>query len=198
MRMNTPPPKAVLRPHYRAARVALSTEERAAASHALCARLARHRMLSGNIGPFAVYLPSPVEVDLLPLIEQLLAAGHDIAAPKGDGYARLTRTTGLENDARGIPVPDGAEVDIFDINLFFVPGVAFTEAGVRLGQGGGWYDRALGGKDEYVPCIGVAFDEQLADALPCEPHDVVMDYIATPSRFIDCAKVRIQAESNGA
>jgi 5-formyltetrahydrofolate cyclo-ligase len=60
-----------------------------------------------------------------------------------------------------------------------VPGVAFTAAGHRLGQGGGWYDRFLSGLRPGVARIGVCFAECLVDELPTEAHDVIMDLVIT-------------------
>ena len=51
-----------------------------------------------------------------------------------------------------------------------VPGLAFTGDGVRLGHGGGYYDRLL----ERCRCttVGVCFAEQIVDVLPVQSHDV--------------------------
>jgi len=184
--MNNSPPKAILRTQFRAARLALTASQRAAAAEALCAHLMARPDLLRNFGQVAVYLASPLEVDLTPVIERLLALGQKLVAPRGDGFARLTRITRLELDARGTPMPHGEAIRIFEIDLFLVPGVAFTRQGARIGQGGGWYDRALARKASGALCIGVAFDQQLAEVLPSEPHDITMDYVVTPTRLIDC------------
>ncbi len=70
------------------------------------------------------------------------------------------------------PQPDSVDVVI-------VPGTAFTAAGDRLGQGGGWYDRFLLGIRPDCVTIGVGFEPQLVDALPTEAHDVRLDRIVT-------------------
>ncbi len=61
-----------------------------------------------------------------------------------------------------------------------VPCLAFTADGRRLGRGGGYYDRFLAQHEG--PKIGLAFDEQLAEDLPAETHDVSLDAIVTPTR----------------
>ena len=74
------------------------------------------------------------------------------------------------NDVR-IVVPEdepGPEVP----DLIVVPGVAFTPEGLRLGQGGGWYDRFLPNINPHAISIGVCFSEQVVDELPQEPHDI--------------------------
>ena len=67
-------------------------------------------------------------------------------------------------------------------DVLFVPLVGFTADGARLGQGGGHYDRWLA---EHRPAlaIGLAWDVQLCDALPAEPHDMPLDAVITPTRF---------------
>jgi 5-formyltetrahydrofolate cyclo-ligase len=72
------------------------------------------------------------------------------------------------------PPPDSTRPDVV-----IVPGIAFTAAGDRLGQGGGWYDRFLVGIRDDCVTIGVGFEPQLVDELPTEPHDVVLDLVIT-------------------
>lgn len=71
------------------------------------------------------------------------------------------------------------EVDPEWPDVVVVPGVAFTSAGDRLGQGGGWYDRYLARVRPECVTIGVAFAEQIVDALPVEPHDIRLDHVIT-------------------
>jgi len=64
------------------------------------------------------------------------------------------------------------------------PGVAFTVRGYRIGYGGGYYDRFLsifGGVS-----IGLAFEVQMAPAIPVGEFDVAVDYVVTESRSICC------------
>ena len=72
-----------------------------------------------------------------------------------------------------------ADVDPTWPDVVIVPGLAFTAAGDRLGQGGGWYDRFLSDARPDCVAIGVCFNEQIVDALPTEPHDVTMDVVVT-------------------
>jgi len=76
--------------------------------------------------------------------------------------------------------------------LLLVPLIAATPAGVRLGQGGGFYDRTLEQlrRDGTVVTVGLAWDCQMAEMLPREAHDVLLDWIATPTRLFECARNR--------
>lgn len=56
------------------------------------------------------------------------------------------------------------------VDLFIAPGVAFDQAGNRLGRGGGYYDRLLAGVD--VPIIGLAYTCQIVSRLPREKYDI--------------------------
>jgi 5-formyltetrahydrofolate cyclo-ligase len=84
-----------------------------------------------------------------------------VAAEVGDGL-RPGPFSGRE--------PSGSVRHQPEIDVVIVPGVAFTSDGVRLGRGGGHYDRFLAGVT--CPTIGVCFTEQVCDELPHEPHDV--------------------------
>lgn len=64
----------------------------------------------------------------------------------------------------------------------FVPCVGFTADGGRLGQGAGHYDRWLAAHPSAV-AIGLAWDCQLVDELPTEPHDHPLDAVVTPTRL---------------
>ncbi|PQM48926.1 5-formyltetrahydrofolate cyclo-ligase [Mycobacterium talmoniae] len=51
---------------------------------------------------------------------------------------------------------------------------------MRLGRGGGFYDRSLALAAPEAPLIAVVRDEEVLDELPCEPHDVRMTHALTP------------------
>jgi 5-formyltetrahydrofolate cyclo-ligase len=79
---------------------------------------------------------------------------------------------------RLVAVPE-ADVEPSWPDVVIVPGLAFTTAGDRLGQGGGWYDRFLSKVRPDCTTIGVCFAEQIVDALPVEAHDVSMDHVVS-------------------
>ncbi len=79
----------------------------------------------------------------------------------------------------GIGEPAGDEwTDLEAVQLITVPGVAFDPAGNRMGRGRGFYDRLLKSTPHAVK-IGLAYDFQMLDAIPTEPHDVRMDRVIT-------------------
>ena len=70
------------------------------------------------------------------------------------------------------------------IDLVLVPGLAFSRDRHRLGRGGGFFDRLLGGRAAQAFKLGICFSFQMVDGLPSEPHDVVMDAVVTESETI--------------
>lgn len=62
-----------------------------------------------------------------------------------------------------------------------VPALSVATDGVRLGRGGGYYDRALQHARPDARLVAVVFDDELVDALPAEPHDRRVDAVVTPS-----------------
>lgn len=92
----------------------------------------------------------------------------------------------LRRGSFGIAEPAQGDVAIGDLDVVFVPGLAFDRHGNRLGWGAGHYDRALAGVRDARPLlIGVAHDFQLVDELDAQPWDVPMHAVATPTRVID-------------
>lgn len=75
-----------------------------------------------------------------------------------------------------------ADVQALVPDILFVPLLGFTVDGDRLGQGGGHYDRWLSEHPGRMT-IGLAWDVQLCDDLPVEPHDIALDAIVTPTRM---------------
>ena len=61
------------------------------------------------------------------------------------------------------------------------PGLAVDQRGVRLGQGGGCYDRALLRRGTGVKVVTVLHDAELVPSLPSEPHDLPVDGVLRPS-----------------
>ncbi len=66
----------------------------------------------------------------------------------------------------------------------FVPLIGFTATGQRLGQGGGHYDRWLA-EHPATLALGLAWDCQMVDSLPLEPHDRPLRGVITPTRFYE-------------
>ncbi|MFC6703826.1 5-formyltetrahydrofolate cyclo-ligase [Flexivirga alba] len=90
-----------------------------------------------------------------------------------------------DNDLAWRDLASGADLGvdaISDVNLILVPALAVDRgSGLRLGQGGGSYDRALARKRPGTPVIAALFDDEVVDTVPSEPHDCAVDAVLTPS-----------------
>ena len=78
-------------------------------------------------------------------------------------------------------------IDAKKIDCVIVPGAAFDIHGKRLGLGGGYYDRFLK-LAENAKKISLAFDFQILENIPTEPHDLPVDFIITEKREL-CTKI---------
>ena len=169
----------------------LTPEERAAASEIVCAKLASDSDISLRVDPFdwgspvAVYLASPQEIDLSPFIRKMLETGVRVVAPRWNGETyELAVLKGMDEahlrkGPMGILEPIEAEiVSPKAVDVWLVPGLAFTRNGKRLGYGGGWYDRLLAEAPKDAWKIGIAHAFQVMDDLPSEPHDVPLVDVA--------------------
>jgi 5-formyltetrahydrofolate cyclo-ligase len=101
-------------------------------------------------------------------------------------YRVTDPATDLVPGAWGIPEPrEGLEeVPAERMDVVVVPGAAFDAAGRRCGYGGGFYDAYLPLTRAGVPWVALAFEAQLVDELPCEPHDLAVGAIVTETRLI--------------
>jgi 5-formyltetrahydrofolate cyclo-ligase len=139
------------------------------------------------------FAPLPEELDIWPSLTVALIAGKSVFLPRfvTDTKSYTARNVkSLHTDLRigpfGIrePAESCPEIPLNRLDLILVPGVAFDLHGRRLGRGKGFYDQLLAvvrGKT-----CGVSFDEQIVNEVPVEPHDVLLNCILTPSRWIQC------------
>ena len=137
-----------------------------------------------------LYHASPFEAPAGGYARFFHEAGHTLALPRfAERAAPMTfarysdphAETDLEVGPFGMLQPV-AEAEALVPDILFVPLVGFTPDLDRLGQGGGHYDRWLA---EHPPtlAVGLAWDAQMCDSLPTEPHDRPLDAVVTPTRI---------------
>lgn len=170
--------KRRLRQQFRAIRKALTEERRIEASHYVTkaildlTRKEKHRwVLSFN---------SFADEIALDRLNQQLAIQHQLLLPRVlqntlQIFHVEQPATDLDCSKWGIyePIPNVCTpVELKELTLVLVPGLAFDHAGHRLGYGKGFYDRLLVQLPSTTTTIGVGFKEQLsATPLPYAPHD---------------------------
>jgi 5-formyltetrahydrofolate cyclo-ligase len=76
------------------------------------------------------------------------------------------------------------KIDVKELDLVMVPGVAFDARGARMGHGMGYYDKLLEHARPDAPLVALAFECQLFPEIPTDAHDVFMDKIITEKRTI--------------
>ncbi len=163
---------------------ALGKTPRAGASAAICQAIRRHRAWPAA-RLVCAFLPLPSEPQIASLWEEEHTAAfcfprvrdHEVDLIRIDDLDLLLGATWKLDSAAfaAAPVVDPQRVD-----LFLVPGLAFTARGLRLGRGGGFYDRLLPRRNPRTStAIGVCFAQQVLDDLPHEPHDQKVDCVVT-------------------
>ena len=70
------------------------------------------------------------------------------------------------------------------VDLVLIPGLAFDSGGGRLGRGKGYYDRLLADPSFHARKVALAWEWQIVEAVPTEPHDALMNLIVTEERVI--------------
>ena len=190
--------RKALRKEKIAARETLSSEERAEKSRAICANILQtpeyakaktvfiYKFVKGEVQLKALEeaneaLPEEERKTFLyPLCiedRQMLAIEPGSADMESDAWKK---------GAFGIPEPvreRGRVVDPADIDLVVSPCSSFDESGMRLGMGGGYYDRYLP-KCTKADVMLVAYECQGCEAVPAEPWDVPVPCIVTEARVL--------------
>jgi len=171
----------------------ISPSERELASAAACAIL-RSQEVWQSAGSVLFYSVLSGELDLSPLMAEAACGGKVVALPKYDPAMACYTPYRIERPevelvpgAFGIlePLAEAPALALKQLDLALVPGLAFDCGGRRLGRGKGHYDRLLAAVTG-VRC-GVAFDQQIVVNVPVEPHDILMNFILTPTRWLSFA-----------
>ena len=152
--------------------------------------LAPHWVVAG-------FLPINDEIDILPLLRRLSAAGHDLVLPvvMGRGaplmFRRWRDGDALETGPLRTRHPTNRSPAL-DPDVLLVPLLAFDRRGYRLGYGGGYYDRTLADlrRRRSVLAVGVGYSQQEVPAVPHGPQDEKLDWIVT-----DQALIRAETEN---
>ena len=167
----------------------MSKPERAAASLQLCALLEKQELWQ-KAQSILFYAPLPDEPDIWQLLLDSIARKKTVLLPRFEveqGHYSACLIRDVSRDLRagkfGIrePVETCEKIPLNRLDLILVPGIAFDLQGHRLGRGKGFYDRLLA--TLHGPTCGVAFDQQIVERIPIEPHDIRLNYILTPTRW---------------
>lgn len=172
--------KRAWRARLRAARQDQPPELRAARGAALAAAVVALAAGRAAGRPVCAYLPVGTEPAWAAGLDGLRAAGHQVLLPVVPGragpleWAQYEGAEALGPGPIGLREPVGprlAATAIARAALVFVPALAADRVGVRLGQGGGYYDMTLPLADPAAALVVVLNDEELVAELPRDTHD---------------------------
>ncbi len=193
-----PPNRKSLRAELRAKRRAVPAAERSAAAE-LVARNADTWLHLRPSWRIAVYAALPEELDSAPLIDLARARGCSIFLPRIDRHSlgrkmQFVQMSGRHRSNRlGISEPEGSRIiGARWLDVVFLPLVGFDSRGLRLGTGGGYYDRAFAFRrwraTWHTPhLVGIAYSFQQLEAIEPQAHDVLLDAVVTEKGVIRCS-----------
>jgi 5-formyltetrahydrofolate cyclo-ligase len=161
----------------------VSTSARSLAEHLLATPEVR------RAATVAVYVSISNEPGTGPLLDGLRDLGRRVILPVVQpdldlDWAVYDGPDSLVRARRGLLEPEGPRLGLEAIataDVVLTPGLAVDRSGMRLGQGGGCYDRALGRVPVGTFTCTLLYDDELVDEVPVAPHDRPVTAVATPS-----------------
>ena len=132
----------------------------------------------------AFYWPIQGEIALFPSMQRALDRGATVALPIVVAqdtplvFREWTLATAMESGMWNIPIPSANSREV-DPHALLVPLVGYDDAGYRLGNGGGFYDRTLATRAPRPLAIGVGFTSLRMPTIRPHEHDRPMDFVVT-------------------
>ncbi len=169
---------------------ALSPQQKAEKSNAVCERVMRLPEFR-RARVVMLFASMPDEVDTRPLLAKSFADGKRVASPKCVTQerrilpVRIEALSDLVPGAYGILEPSGNEcISHDDIDLVLVPGYGFDRKGNRLGRGAGYYDKFMSQPGFRAVRCAVTFATQILDDLPHDDHDIPVEILVTEDEVL--------------
>lgn len=127
------------------------------------------------------------EIEMTPINQTILDQGKTLLLPyitpeKTMVFLQVNDLNGLKINHYGILEPDPLVHPLFDLHkldLVLTPGVAFDEAGYRVGYGAGFYDRFFTKINKAIPRIGIAYELQVVAIVPKDDYDQSLSHLIT-------------------
>ena len=148
-----------------------------------------------------MYVSFRSEVDTRKYLDDIIQLGKKLVLPLVDTRHKVLKLYEVINldeltpGYMGILEPEilkNRRCSLKNIDLVIIPGTGFDHKGNRLGYGGGYYDKLLCMESrelsevEHITTVALAFEEQIGNEIPSEPHDIKVDMIVTDKRLIRC------------
>ena len=171
----------------------ISPQQAAEAASAACELLCEQREFN-DARSVMIFLPVLGEIDARGIARAAWAKGKRVAVPKVrapglmDAVEIHSLNDGLAPGVMNIIEPvDNVIMGSDELDLIVAAALAFDRNGNRLGRGGGYYDRFINRCSGALVC-GLAFDVQLLDQVPAEPHDEPVNMLVTNREFLRFAR----------
>ena len=137
----------------------------------------------------AAYVSVGTEPGTGPLLDALVASGRRVILPlllpdNDLDWAAYDGSENLRRAGRGLLEPTGRALGtnaVATADVVLTPGLAVDRSGMRIGRGGGSYDRALGRVPVGTFVCTLLYDGELLDQVPAAPHDRRVTAVVTPS-----------------
>lgn len=162
-------------------------------SNAIISHLKRSELFE-NSKSIMCYLSMKDEVQTYEIVDYALRQGKSVCVPYIRDKAGIMDAVVIHDlnelvrgdfDILTVNTLNVNIVNIEEIDLIIMPGVAFDQYGHRLGMGAGFYDRFLD-KADRAKLVGLAFSCQVLEDVPSMPHDYLVHYIVTKDGIINC------------
>lgn len=182
--------KQQLRTHYKKLRNALSTKQVADFSIKIANLTLQLPIWDRSFFHVFLTIESLKEVITDPILSILLGKDKHIVLSKSDFKTRTLSHVLLQDNTRikinswNIPEPEnGIAITTDQIEVIFIPLLAFDVHGNRVGYGKGFYDEFLKDCSKDTIKIGLSFFEAEATIEGVESHDISLDYCISPQKI---------------
>lgn len=184
--------KNALRHELKKQLTAISKKDRIEKSKLICEQIIASEVFRKS-SVVMMYLSLPHEVDTTPLILNAWQQGKTVAVPRVSWEQRhmipveiTSLETGFETE-KGLRTPtNGVPIPFEEIDIVITPGLGFDREGNRLGRGGAFYDNFFANKKITAARWGVAFSEQICEAVPHDEKDFPINAVVTENEIIIC------------
>ena len=179
--------KTFLRSHYKKKRLSLTKQEVDHLSQRVCKQLDKLNIWKLKHYHIFISISKYNELDTSPIINKLQSEQKIIIVPKISNnelvHIAINDETEFGLNEFGIKEPnDGNHFIIENLDIIFIPLLAFDIEGHRVGYGKGYYDRFLKLTKNSTLKIGLSFFDPINKILDIDDNDVKLDYCVTPKQ----------------
>lgn len=179
--------KTFLRSHYKKKRFSLTKQEVDDLSQRVCKQLDKLNIWKLKHYHIFISILKYNELDTSSIINKLKSEQKIIIVPKISNnelvHIAINDETKFGLNEYGIKEPnDGNHFIIENLDIIFIPLLAFDLEGHRVGYGKGYYDRFLKLANNSTLKIGLSFFDPINKILDIDDNDVKLDYCVTPKQ----------------